>query len=94
MNLRLVDDLACPLCSNSLVLDGASQPQVEQAGMTCTGCGADWSIPPRRSSARPSRPHRRRGENGVGVRMAVEALFGMHPEFEAQFLDWIHPLGA
>ena len=92
MNLRLLDDLVCPLCSGSLVLDDAPEPHVEHADITCTGCGAVWSI--RNGVPRLVPP------DLTSVEERTASAFGwqwkhfseMHPEFEAQFLDWIHPL--
>ena len=92
MNLGLLDDLVCPLCSGSLALDGAPARQIEDGALTCTQCGARWKI--RAGVPRLVPP------DLSAVEARTSSSFGwqwkhfseMHPEFEAQFLDWMHPL--
>ena len=99
MNLRLVADLVCPLCSNPLVLDGGPQPQVDTAELICTGCGLRFLVPPGLHShwARPA--GRSSGLPSVKtadcVRLAVAALRRAGtPSSKHSFSSWMHPIGS
>ena len=92
MKPGLVEDLVCPLCSGSLSIDGAQGPELEAGAMACTSCGADWSL--RRGIPRLVPPelsaHQEMTASSFGWQW--QHFSEWHPEFEAQFLDWIYPL--
>ena len=92
MKRALVDDLACPLCDGDLVLEATGEAEVETGELLCRTCGARWLI--RDGTPRLVPP------DLVGQQEKTSESFGWqwqhfsewHPEFEAQFLDWIYPL--
>jgi SAM-dependent methyltransferase len=92
MNLRLLDDLVCPLCSGSLALDGAPETQIERGTMTCTSCGAHWPIQHGIPRLVPPDLSLGQARTASAFGWQWKHFSEMHPEFEAQFLDWIHPL--
>ena len=87
MGRVLPDDIVCPLCRGDLANGSASE-------LTCATCGAVWPV--RNGIARLVPP------DLVPKQASTATAFGwqwqhfseMHPEFEAQFLDWITPLDA
>ena len=95
MKRDLADALACPLSGDSLELVTASAADdVEEGELVCTGCGERWPI---RGGVPRLVPH-----DLVEQQSKTAAAFGwqwqhfseLHGEFEAQFLDWIHPIDA
>ena len=90
--VELAADLVCPVSSHPLHLsrngDGSDAGE-----LTCTGCGLRWPI--RRGIPRLVPPdlvdQQRRTADAFGWQW--QHFAEMHPEFEAQFLDWLHPIG-
>jgi SAM-dependent methyltransferase len=90
MKADLLDDLRCPLTSEPLELAGGD---VHSGTLVCSGCGLSWEI-------REGVP-RLVPRDLVDQQRRTAAAFGfewqhfseMHPEYEAQFLDWLHPIG-
>src|SRR5215210_8890790 len=99
MKRRLLEDLICPLSSEPLQLahrDGRGEvesTELESAELICSGCGRTWEI--RRGIPRLVPP------DLVEQQRRTAAAFGfewqhfteIHPEYEGQFLDWLHPIG-
>ena len=95
MRRALVDDLVCPVSAHPLELETDTDAEVIDTGeLTCTGCGLRWPV---RSAIPWLVP-----EDLVEQQNRTAAAFGwqwqhfseQHPEFEAQFLDWLHPNGV
>jgi len=92
MKAELLADLVCPVSSEPLELDMERGDDVETAELVCTGCGLRWQI--RKGIPRLVPP------DLVEQQLETAHAFGwqwqhfseMHPEFEAQFLDWLHPI--
>ena len=93
MQRDLLDDLVCPLSSDPLELEsGDPEADVATGELRCDGCGSRWPI--RNGIPRLVPP------DLVEQQRKTSAAFGwqwqhfveMHPEFEAQFLDWLHPI--
>lgn len=97
MNSTLLDLLACPACAGSLVLEDATVSaanEVSTGKLHCESCGTVYPIAngvPRLVPPRLSADLERTADAfGWQWRHFVE----LSPGFEAQFLDWIHPLDA
>jgi SAM-dependent methyltransferase len=93
MKRRLVEDLVCPLSPHPLALaSGIASDEVEHGELLCVGCGRSWEI--RNSVPRLVPP------DLVPQQRKTAAAFGFewqhfaeqHAEYEAQFLDWLHPI--
>ncbi|HEY0831241.1 MAG TPA: methyltransferase domain-containing protein [Candidatus Dormibacteraeota bacterium] len=97
MKPRLLDLLACPACAGSLEMrDGTADPdcagEIATGKLTCRSCGSEFPI--RGGVPRLLPP----GLSGVTEK--TSAAFGwqwkefveLYDEYEAQFLDWIHPI--
>jgi SAM-dependent methyltransferase len=88
----LATRLACPLCGGALTLEADPTDDVVTGRLLCAGCGHVWHVD--RGIPRLVPP------DLVAQQEKTAAAFGwqwqhfseLHPEFEAQFLDWIHPL--
>jgi SAM-dependent methyltransferase len=89
--LDLLPDLVCPLSSDALELS-ANGGGPDSGELVCAGCGLRWPI--RHGIPRLVPP------DLVEQQRKTAAAFGwqwqhfdeMHPEFEAQFLDWLDPV--
>jgi SAM-dependent methyltransferase len=91
MKRRLLDDLRCPLSSD--LLDVTTEgDDVREGELVCTGCLHRWEV--RHGVPRLVPP------DLVEQQRKTAAAFGfewqhfaeMHPEYEEQFLDWLHPI--
>lgn len=94
MKRPLLDDLLCPLSSESLQLaNGDAGDEVENAELVCAGCGRRWEV--LRGVPRLVPPDLVEQQRRTAAAFAFEwqHFSEMHPEYEAQFLDWLHPIG-
>jgi SAM-dependent methyltransferase len=95
VKLRLLELLACPACTGELELSGGPEAEgaeeVEEGRLRCAGCQATYPISngiPRLLPPAIGWEQERTAETfGWEWSHFVE----MHSEYEAQFLDWIHP---
>jgi SAM-dependent methyltransferase len=93
MKRYLAEELVCPLCADALELVSDSDDvDVEQGELVCNGCGMRWAI--RNGVPRLVPPdlveQQERTADAFGWQW--QHFREMHREFEAQFLDWLHPL--
>jgi SAM-dependent methyltransferase len=90
----LLEDLVCPITRDPLHLDRqrVGADEVESAELVCDGCGRRWSV--RNGIPRLVPPdlveHQSKTASAFGWQW--QHFAEMHPQFEAQFLDWLHPL--
>jgi SAM-dependent methyltransferase len=94
MKHRLLEDLLCPLSFEPLQLvNGETADDVERGELVCTGCGRSWEI--RRGVPRLVPPDLVEQQRRTAAAFAYEwqHFAEMHPEYEAQFLDWLQPIG-
>jgi SAM-dependent methyltransferase len=89
----LVPDLGCPLCGESLRLGpGEELEDVENGELQC---GNDHRWPIRGGIPRLVPPdlveQQRKTASAFGWQW--QHFAEQHPEFEEQFLDWLHPIG-
>jgi SAM-dependent methyltransferase len=90
---RLLDDLLCPLSSEPLQLTtGSAGGDVKEGELVCTGCGRRWEV--RRGVPRLVPPDLIEQQQRTAAAFAFEwrHFDAMHPEYEAQFLDWLYPI--
>jgi SAM-dependent methyltransferase len=97
MRRRLLEDLRCPLSSDPLELapgDDDADLDLETAELVCTGCGQRWEV--RRGVPRLVPPDLADQQRRTAAAFGFEwqHFAEMHPEYEAQFLDWVHPIDA
>ena len=94
MKRRLLEDLLCPVSSEPLQLaNGDGDGDVESAELFCAGCGRGWEV--RHGVPRLVPPDLVEQQRRTAAAFAFEwqHFDEMHPEYEAQFLDWLHPIG-
>jgi SAM-dependent methyltransferase len=93
MRRGLLEDIRCPLSSDPLLLEAdASADEVESGELVCTGCGSRWRITRGIPRLVPSDLADTQRRTATAFGWQWRHFDEMHPEFEAQFLDWIHPL--
>ena len=93
MSLELPDDLVCPVSGGPLRLVDAGT-QLSDAGLLeCEDCGLRWPI--RNGIPRLVPPdlveQQQRTADAFGWQW--QHFSDWHAEFEAQFLDWLYPIG-
>jgi len=86
--LRL-DDLVCPLCVSSLVTEVGNS----DVHLLCSGCHHHWEVRDGVPRLVPPDLQQQQRQTADAFGWQWQHFSEMHPEFEAQFLDWIHPLG-
>jgi SAM-dependent methyltransferase len=94
MKRRLLEDLRCPISSEPLQLaNGDADADVESAELVCAGCGLGWEV--RRGVPRlvPSDLVEQQRRTAAAFGFEWQHFAEMHPEYEAQFLDWLAPIG-
>jgi SAM-dependent methyltransferase len=95
MRRRLLEDLRCPVSTDPLTLasDNEGEEFVETGELTCAGCGQRWAV--RSGVPRLVPPELVDQQRKTAAAFGFEWLHfdEMHAEYEAQFLDWLHPIG-
>jgi SAM-dependent methyltransferase len=90
---ELLDDLVCPLTADPLRLEGDDGAgDVTSAELVCTGCERRWPIRDGIPRLFPSDLVRQQRQTASAFGWQWQHFVEMHPEFEAQFLDWLHPI--
>jgi SAM-dependent methyltransferase len=96
MKQRLVDLLACPVCGGDLRLEPIeTEPdsgEVVTGTLGCKSCGRDYRI--LRGVPRLLPPDLSAVEEKTAAAFGWEwqEFVELHDQYEAQFLDWIHPI--
>jgi SAM-dependent methyltransferase len=94
MKRRLLEDLLCPLSSESLQLaNGDADGEVESADLVCAGCGRSWEIRNGVPRLVPTDLIEQQRRTAAAFAFEWQHFTEMHPEYEAQFLDWLYPIG-
>jgi SAM-dependent methyltransferase len=94
MKHNLLADLRCPLSAEPLELaNGEVEDDIDSAELVCAGCGRIWQV--RRGVPRLVPPELAEQQRRTAAAFGYEwqHFDEMHPEYEAQFLDWLHPIG-
>lgn len=93
MRRDVVGALACPLCAEPFELVGDGSPDdVETGTLLCTGCGTRWPIRNGVPRLVPPDLVKQQAETAEAFGWQWRHFTEMHREYEAQFLDWVHPL--
>jgi SAM-dependent methyltransferase len=93
MRRDLVDELVCPLSADPLELVAdASGDEVETGELVCSGCGARWPIRNAIPRLVPPDLVEQQSRTADAFGWQWQHFTEMHREFEAQFLDWLHPI--
>ncbi|MBA2641921.1 MAG: methyltransferase domain-containing protein [Actinobacteria bacterium] len=94
MKRQLVDTLVCPISSDplELVSTGDTGDEIEFGELLCNGCGLEWPIHGGIPRMVPPDLVDQQRKTAASFGWQWQHFVEMHPEFEAQFLDWIHPL--
>jgi SAM-dependent methyltransferase len=93
MKRELVEQLACPLSSDPLRLEGDNgTDDVESGELVCTGCGHRFPIRGGVPRLVPPDLVEQQRDTASAFGWQWQHFVEMHSEFEAQFLDWLHPL--
>jgi len=96
MKPRLVDLLACPVCGGDLDLAAteteSGSGEVITGTLGCASCGKSYEI--RRGVPRLLPPELTTLEEKTAAAFGWQwqEFVEMHEQYEAQFLDWIHPI--
>jgi SAM-dependent methyltransferase len=94
MKHHLLADLRCPLSAEPLELaNGEVEDDIDNGELICAGCGRIWQV--RRGVPRLVPPELAEQQRRTAAAFGYEwqHFDEMHPEYEAQFLDWLHPIG-
>jgi SAM-dependent methyltransferase len=93
MKRRLLEDLVCPLSRHPLFLDasGDDEGDVLEGALACR-CGERWPIRNGVPRLVPSDLADQQEKTASAFGWQWQHFSELHPEFEAQFFDWLHPL--
>ena len=93
MKRSLVEDLRCPVSSDPLVLEAAEESgEVGVGELVCIGCNRRWPVCGGIPRLVPPDLEAQQRKTASAFGWQWQHFVEMHPEFEAQFLDWIHPI--
>jgi SAM-dependent methyltransferase len=90
----LLEGLVCPISGDGLqIVPESAGPEVEAGELVCEACGLRWPIRGGIPRLVPADlvEQQRKTANAFGWQW--QHFAEMHPEFEAQFLDWLDPIG-
>jgi SAM-dependent methyltransferase len=94
MKRPLLEDLVCPLSSEPLTLaSDDSDADIENDELVCTGCGRRWTVHHGVPKLVPPDLVEQQRKTASAFGFEWRHFDEMHPEYEAQFLDWLHPIG-
>jgi SAM-dependent methyltransferase len=97
MKPRLMDLLACPLCGadfelRSAVVDAARSDEIVSGELKCTSCATTFPIVRGVPRLVPADLSIAEEKTAAAFGWQWQEFVEMHNLYEAQFLDWIHPI--
>jgi SAM-dependent methyltransferase len=93
MKRHLLEDLVCPLCSEPLRLaNGDVGTDIASGELVCTGCGRNWEVRDGVPRLVPPDLVEQQRKTAAAFAFEWQHFTEMHPEYEGQFLDWLHPI--
>jgi SAM-dependent methyltransferase len=95
MKRQLAEQLVCPLSSHLLRLESpAAVEDLESGLLICDGCGHEWPIRDWIPRLVPPDLVEQQRDTAAAFGWQWQHFSEMHREFEAQFLDWLHPIDS
>jgi SAM-dependent methyltransferase len=94
MKPALLESLACPMSLDALRVEPDNQQEYVSGELVCDGCGARWAIDDAIPVLVPPDLVTQQRKTASSFGWQWQHFDEMHPEFEAQFLDWLSPIGA
>jgi SAM-dependent methyltransferase len=96
MKPRLLTFLACPACGGKLGLkvteEAPGSGEILAGALRCPSCAIDYPIVRGIPRLLPPEISRDKQDTARAFGYEWRHFVEMHPEYEGQFLDWIHPL--
>ena len=94
MKERALEYLACPLDSGDLALEAGRRDgdEILEARLECLVCGRGYPVLRGVPRLLPPTPEIDKERTAGAFGWQWTNFVEMHPEYEEQFLDWIHPL--
>jgi SAM-dependent methyltransferase len=90
----LLEDLVCPISGDGLqIVPDSAEPDVEAGELVCEVCDMRWPIRGGIPRLVPADLVEQQRKTATAFGWQWQHFAEMHPEFEAQFLDWLHPIG-
>lgn len=93
MHIDLLRFLACPACAGDLKVEEDVGSPILEGQLTCAGCGSVYAV--RNAIPRVldrAKLHEVQERTAEAFGWEWQHFAKLHPEYEAQFLDWISPL--
>jgi SAM-dependent methyltransferase len=91
----LVADLVCPVSGHPLELEADSGAEsIEEGALACTGCSLRWPVRGAIPRLVPDDLVEQQNRTAAAFGWQWQHFSEQHPEFEEQFLDWLHPIDA
>ncbi len=87
--MPLLDEILCPVSRDRLRLDVGD---FESGVLVCDACGRRWPIESRVPRLGPDDLVEQQERTSEAFGWQWQHFTEMHPEFEAQFLDWLDPI--
>lgn len=96
MRPTLLDRLACPVCAGRLALVGGAGGggEIEEGEVRCESCGRSYPVTRGIPRLVPSQLSSAQQKTAEAFGWQWKHFVEMHPKYEEQFLDWVHPLAA
>jgi SAM-dependent methyltransferase len=95
MKRRLIPMLACPTCGAAVGLgdsDSNSNGEIITGELVCSGCGTRYPIQAGVPRLLPSGRSAASQKTSAAFGWQWKEFVELYDEYEAQFLDWIHPI--
>jgi SAM-dependent methyltransferase len=95
MKPRLLELLACPVCHGDLELESGRRTETEivEGRFECRQCHQGYPLVRGIPRLLPPDVGTEQERTASAFSWQWRHFVEMHPEFEEQFLDWIHPIG-
>jgi SAM-dependent methyltransferase len=89
----LLEDLVCPLSSDPLrLVVSTNGDEVDTGELVCDACDKRWPIRNAVPRLVPPGLEEQQRQTASAFGWQWQHFVELHPEFEAQFLDWLHPI--
>lgn len=94
MKTALIEDLVCPVSRDRLRLTGEQgDSDIVEGELVCDTCALRWPVRNGIPRLVPRDLVEQQRKTAAAFGWQWQHFAEMHPEFEAQFLDWLHPIG-